>query len=205
VVTAERILLFGSGGHCKVVRDIVSQAGAYDIVAVIDKADEDHLARFDTSAGIVAIGDNWTRSRVVERILQQLPDFRFVTAIHRSAVIGTEVEVGPGTVIMAGSCINPGGRIGSHCIVNTGAILDHDSVLGDYASVAPGVVIGGMVSVGSFSTIGIGASIIHAISVGHHTVIGAGSVVVSDIPGGVVAYGSPCRVVRSREPEAPYL
>lgn len=205
MVTPERILLFGSGGHCKVVRDIILQAAAYDIVAIIDKADEDNLARFDVSAGIVAIGDNWVRSQVVARIVQQLPNFQFVTAIHPSAVIGSDVKVGAGTVIMAGSCINPGGRIGVHCIVNTGAILDHDNVLGDYTSVAPGVATGGMVSIGSFSAIGVGTSIIHAISVGDHTVIGAGAVVVSDIPSGVVAYGAPCKVIRSREQGTPYL
>lgn len=205
MVTAEKIVLFGSGGHCKVARDIIQQVGAYDIVAIIDRADEDDLARYGALSGVVAIGDNWVRSLVVARILQQTPNFQFVTAIHPSAVIGSDVTVGAGTVIMAGSCINSGSRIGAHCIVNTGAVLDHDSMLGDYASVAPGVTTGGLVSIGLFSSIGVGTSIIHAVTIGDHTVIGAGAVVVADVPGGVVAYGVPCKVIRSREQGAPYL
>ncbi len=34
--------------------------------------------------------------------------------------------------------------------------------------------------------------------------IGAGSTVVSDMPDGVVAYGSPCRVIRRRNPADNY-
>ncbi|NDC49165.1 MAG: hypothetical protein EBZ61_08845 [Micrococcales bacterium] len=34
------------------------------------------------------------------------------------------------------------------------------------------------------------------VSIGDNTVIGAGSVVTRSIPAGVVAYGSPCRVIR---------
>jgi acetyltransferase-like isoleucine patch superfamily enzyme len=35
--------------------------------------------------------------------------------------------------------------------------------------------------------------------------VGAGAVVVDDVPDAVVAYGAPARVVRSRDPDEPYL
>ncbi|WP_366941694.1 DapH/DapD/GlmU-related protein [uncultured Microbacterium sp.] len=44
--------------------------------------------------------------------------------------------------------------------------------------------------------IGAGALIMPGITIGDDTVIGAGSVVTRDIPAGVIAVGSPCRVVR---------
>lgn len=44
--------------------------------------------------------------------------------------------------------------------------------------------------------IGSGAVILPGVSIGAGTVIGAGSVVTRDIPGGVLAVGNPCRVVR---------
>lgn len=34
------------------------------------------------------------------------------------------------------------------------------------------------------------------VTIGDNVVIGAGSVVTRDIPGNVIAFGSPCRVVR---------
>jgi hypothetical protein len=38
-----------------------------------------------------------------------------------------------------------------------------------------------------------------------HSVVGACSLVVDDIPDQVVAFGSPARIIRSREPSEPYL
>ena len=53
------------------------------------------------------------------------------------------------------------------------------------------------VSIGSNVWLGAGAIVLPGVSVGDDSVIGAGSVVTRDIPGGVVAVGNPCRVVRS--------
>lgn len=39
-------------------------------------------------------------------------------------------------------------------------------------------------------------SVLPGVTIGDDTVIGAGSVVNKDIPGGVVAAGNPCRVIR---------
>jgi len=44
--------------------------------------------------------------------------------------------------------------------------------------------------------IGAGAIILPGVRIGENSVIGAGSVVTKDIPANVVAYGSPCRVIR---------
>ena len=35
--------------------------------------------------GVIAIGDNWVRHEVVDRIRCAVPDFQFVTVIHPSA------------------------------------------------------------------------------------------------------------------------
>ena len=53
------------------------------------------------------------------------------------------------------------------------------------------------VSVGSNVWIGAAAVVLPGVSVGDDSIIGAGSVVTRDIPSGVVAVGSPCRVVRT--------
>lgn len=52
------------------------------------------------------------------------------------------------------------------------------------------------VRIGKNCWIGAGAVIVPGVSIGDNTVIGAGSVVTKDIPGGVVAVGNPCRVLR---------
>jgi maltose O-acetyltransferase len=52
------------------------------------------------------------------------------------------------------------------------------------------------VTIGSDVWVGGGAIICPGITIGSRSVIGAGSVVTKDIPGGVLAAGNPCRVLR---------
>ena len=52
------------------------------------------------------------------------------------------------------------------------------------------------VRIGDNVWIGAGAILLPGVTVGDGSVIGAGSVVTKDVPGGVVAAGNPCRVLR---------
>ncbi len=52
------------------------------------------------------------------------------------------------------------------------------------------------VEIGSDVWVGGGAIILPGVRIGPRAVIGAGSVVTRDVPGGVLAAGNPCRVVR---------
>lgn len=218
-----RILLIGASGHAKVIIDIIERAGEHEIVGLIT-AEQRHdpifngypiLGGFDSlpeiseernvEGLIAAVGDNWSRSEVVRRVADLLPTCDFVTCTHPSAQIARCVEIGSGTVIMAGAVVNSGSCIGRHCIINTRASLDHDSVIGEFASIAPGATVGGNVHIGDYSAISLGSNIIHGLTIGEHTVIGAGSAVVSDVPSYVVAYGTPARVIRERQKGQRYL
>lgn len=52
------------------------------------------------------------------------------------------------------------------------------------------------VTVGKNCWLGAGVIVLPGVSIGDNSVIGAGSVVTKDIPSGVLALGTPCRVVR---------
>lgn len=212
------ILIYGASGHAKVIIDIVEQSGMHTIIGLIDDTGSvNNLMGYPVArdmriyldrgvwAGLVAIGDNWQRSRLVTKILDKCKDFEFVTAIHPSVKIARDVVIGRGTVVMAGCNINPCTRISSHCLINTGSNIDHDCIINDFASLAPGVTLGGNVVVGEYTAVGLGASVTEKIQFGSHTVIGAGSVVVRDIPSHCVAYGNPCKFVRKREVNESYL
>lgn len=219
----ERILVYGASDHGKYTIDIVERDGRYHVAGVIDdRADlgseiygyrvlgsgDDLPAiveREGVVGGLIAVGDNFVRHRIVEKVRRSVPRFRFVSAIHPDATIGREVVIGEGSVMMAGAIVNGSSSVGAHCFIATNASLDHDSVMGDFASLSPNATTGGRVSIGPFSTVSIGATVKHGVSIGEHTVIGAGATVLKDIPPRVVAYGSPCQVVRSREPGDRYL
>ena len=219
----DNIVIIGSSGHAKVIIDVVRQQGKFNIVGLLDRfpsvgehslgypvlGAEEYLPALidvhDLKGAIVAIGDNVNRSKVMERVRDICPDLPFVSAIHPSASKAGEVTIGEGTVVMAGASVNPCCSIGRFCILNTNASLDHDSVMEDFSSLAPGAVTGGNCRIGKYSAICIGAVLINGVRIGEHTVVGAGSVVMKSVDPCVVAYGTPAKAVRSRNPGDRYL
>ncbi|MGD0778526.1 MAG: acetyltransferase [Candidatus Solibacter sp.] len=215
-------MIIGASGHAKVVIDIIEQQGSFKIVGLIDSFKEpgarlmgyDVIGREDSipqliatekiTGGIVAIGHNWVRHQMAKNIRERAPGFVFVNAIHPSARIAREVALGHGIAIMAGVSVNPGTRIGDFCFLNTNSSVDHDNTLGEFSCLQPNAATAGNVKIGAFSAISMGASVVPGVTIGSHSVIGAGSTVLAGIPDFVVAYGTPCRVIRRREPEDSY-
>ncbi len=219
----ENIIIIGSSGHARVIIDIVEKQGQYNIIGMVDSfcpisqeifgykilGTEQALPQImeekKVSGGIIAIGDNFVRSKMYAKIHEIVPQFAFVTAMHPKANIARGVMIQGGTVVMAGVTINPCCRIGKCCILNTNASLDHDSMMADFSSLAPNAATGGNVTIGAFSAIGIGATLIHGIQIGEHSIIGAGATVLKNIESFSVAYGVPAKVVRTRQAGEKYL
>ena len=206
----QRVLIYGAGGHGKVVLDILERIAEYEIVGWVDDAPTRSGSRFCgypilgslevllergvQEQVVVAIGDNKTREDLVRRLESE--GWEFATAIHPSASIARDVTLDSGTVVMANVAVNSGTVVGRHVILNTGATVDHDCAIGDFAQISPGVHLGGSVTVGSQANVGIGASVIPGIAIGTGSVIGAGAAVVCDIPSYVIATGVPARVIK---------
>ncbi len=202
------VLLYGAGGHAKVVADILERSARHTIVGVLDDREELWGGSFlgyrvlgglkaltrkgqARTAIILAIGFNQARKRLAGELATL--GWSFATAAHPSAQIGRDVTIGPGTVLMANSVVNPGSRIGAHVIINTGATVDHDCSIEDYAHICPGAHLAGGVSVGEGAQVGIGASAIESVRIGRWSVVGAGATVVRDIPERVTAVGTPAK------------
>jgi sugar O-acyltransferase (sialic acid O-acetyltransferase NeuD family) len=218
-----RLVIVGAGGHGMVVRDIVERAGTHEVVGYLDSGKRagssqaglsvlgavEEVAALAERHGfthcLVAVGHNSVRRACVERITAACPSLIFPALVHPSVVVAPDVEIGAGTVVMAGGVLNPGVKIGRHCILNTGSLVDHETLLEDFASLAPGVVLGGNVSVGAGTAVCLGAKVVHGIRLGAEMVVGAGALVLGDLPDGCVAYGSPARIIRPRVPADRYL
>lgn len=219
----KKIIVIGASDQSRCTIDVIEQSKTYEILGVLDKnlsqgerfagytvlgyleVIDDLLTNDDFVGGIVAIGDNFTRRKVVKEIENSFPDFQFVNAIHPSVIFGNNVRIGKGSLIMPGVILNNNSRVGDHCILLTRSSLDHDSTLGNYSSLSPGVTTGGRVSIGKCSAIGIGANILHCKTIGDHCVIGGGALINKNVEDGSVAYGVPARIVKKRKKSEKYL
>jgi UDP-N-acetylbacillosamine N-acetyltransferase len=209
------LVIWGTGGHARVVADVVRCGSAFEIQGFLDNVNPgrhgevfckapvlgggDQLAELK-QAGVrhflVALGDNCTRGQLGRDLVAA--GFDLAQAIHPRSIVAADVSIGAGTVVMAGAVVNSGARIGMNVIVNTAATVDHDCALGDTVHVSPGAHLAGGVSIGQEAWIGLGALVLEGRSVGARTIVGAGSVVTRDLPDGVVAYGVPAKFVRAR-------
>lgn len=219
----QNVIIFGASGHGSVILDCIEREAKYNVIGFIDSfkekgtvvngyavlGSEDDLPllieKYQLFGGIIAIGDNWTRNLVVERVKIIAPKFNYVSVIHPNAEVGKDVQIGVGSIVMPGVTINANAVIGNHCILNTNSSLDHDGFMSNFSSLAPNVCIGANFILGMASAICLGTNIIENISIGNHTVIGAGSLVVRNFSDNLVAYGAPARIIRERIESEPYL
>lgn len=195
--------LFGASGHAKVIIDILSSQGLkvtafYDEdeqkkslwnIPVVGKT-KDFLD--DGTECIISIGKNATRKKVSEQIKAS-----FGKGVHATVVLGSNIRIGEGSVIMPRAVINADTVIGKHVIVNTAAGIDHDCEIGDFAHIAPNASLCGGVSIGEGTLVGAGATIIPLVKVGAWCTIGAGAVITQDIPDNSVVVGNPGRIINN--------
>ena len=151
-----KTIIFGAGGHARVVSDLLSCTGAsvfgfideaptcdtLEGLPVLDARDPVWLTLADFRF-VIAIGDNQVRASIFERLLSRggFP----LTAIHPKATVSNRASIGPGTVLMAGAIVNPGVRVGANVILKTCCSVDHDGIIGDHSHLCPGVHLAGTV------------------------------------------------------------
>ena len=135
---------------------------------------------------IIAIGNAKIRERIQSTI-------ETVILIHPNAVISRRVEIGEGSVVMAGAVINSDVVIGKGCIINTGASVDHDCMIGDFAHVSVGAHMAGTCQIGERTWIGAGATVSNNVNICSDCMIGAGAVVIKDIDKAGTYIGVPAK------------
>lgn len=136
---------------------------------------------------VIAIGNNKIRLELAHKFDQK--GFKFATLLHPTIVLGTDVEVGVGTVAMARTVINYGSKIGKHCILNTGSTVDHHGRFEDGVHIGPGVNLAGNVTLKEGVFLGVGSCVIPDRMIRSFSVVGAGATIINDIEAGRTVVG----------------
>lgn len=221
----KKIIIFGFGFQAKVVLDCIESMNNYKVIGFM--SDKKHslgtlkkikylgsienlkkiTKKYDHNdlGGVVAVGSNFIRRQIVEKVNKLNKKFRWENIIHPTAIISKNVKTGCGNVILAGSIICIDTIIGNHVSINTGTRIDHDNVFSDFSSTGPAVATGGNVIIGELSFLGIGSSIKHNITIGKNTVIGGQSFVCNNCQSNSFYYGVPAKKIKKRSEQEEYL
>ena len=205
----DRLVVFGSGGHAKVVieaalarepgREMVivddaPGANGRSVLGIAVTGGRSALQSLGGAAVVPAIGDNRARAELLEWLRAQ--GHALESVVHPSAIIANSVKLGAGVFVSAGAIVIAEARVADGAIVNTGSSVDHDCVIGEAAHIGPGVHLCGNVRIGARTLLGVGSCVRPGISVCDDVVLGAGSVVVSDIAEAGTYAGNPARRLR---------
>jgi sugar O-acyltransferase (sialic acid O-acetyltransferase NeuD family) len=210
---ASALVIWGTGGHGRVVADVARAAGwsiaawvtadpdaegawrARAVAPVLAEAEWPEWLEAQAASGrpirvVPAMGDNVTRQRIAASLAGRLAD----AIVHPSAVVSPTATLGAGTVVMPLAVVNAHASVGEAVIVNSGAIVEHDCVLERGVHVSPGAVLSGGVRVAERGWIGAGATLLPLVRLGADAIAGAGATVTRDVPDGATVVGTPARV-----------
>jgi|694.fasta_scaffold42755_4 sugar O-acyltransferase (sialic acid O-acetyltransferase NeuD family) len=190
------VVIWGAGGHAKVVAEILSLQGGFEIAGFLDDV---HLEKHGTdfcgskilggcellpslhADGVrhlaLAVGNCQARLHMLEAA--HVAAFELVRTLHPSSIISPSAEIGCGSVV---AVIGPDARIGRAVIVNTCASVDHDCHVGDAVHHGPGTRLADAVRIGVATYLGVGSVVKGAIRIGSKCTIASGSTVISDLP-----------------------
>lgn len=133
--------------------------------------------------------DRWEKARLL--------GFGQGSSIYDSSLVIGDVRVGENTWIGPFTVLDGSGglEIGSNCSISAGVqIYSHDTV---DRSISGGElpIVQARTRIGSCCYLGPNVIVAKGVTIGDRVVVGANSLVNRDLPAGVKAFGTPCRVV----------
>ena len=196
----ERVAVIGAGLGANQVIDILATDTSKRAVAIVD---DDHERWGGRVAGVPVVGgtqqlrehyDEGRFESTVVCISTSVPArtrFRqlcgelgipLANAIHPTARICAEVEIGAGNVVCAFCHLGVGTRIGDNNFLSAYNSFDHHNVLGSDISTGPGCMTSGLVHIGDRARFGTGIFVEPHVEIGAGVQVASGAVIVSSVP-----------------------
>jgi acetyltransferase EpsM len=198
------VYMVGAGGHAKAVFAALS-ANHIEPIAIYDDNPQqqggtlygvpicgnlEDFTQLGAVSAVIAIGDNYTRKRIAER----LPTVHWLTVVHPYSCIHASAKIGRGSVILEGTIVQPDVIIGEHCILNVETMIGHDCVLDNYVHVC-GAKLTGNVHVGEGVLLGANTTVHPSVTIGEWSKSAISSAIMRDVSPYSTVIGNPARCV----------
>lgn len=130
------------------------------------------------------IGSVLTRIRVFQKLARA--GFTCPTIVHPAAFVEPSARLAEGTQVFAFAYLGSEAEIGFGSIINTSAVVSHECLIGAYCNISPGALLAGGVILGEGTLVGMGVTINLQVRVGAGARIGNGATVKDHVPDGAV-------------------
>lgn len=211
---SKNIIIVGTGGFAKEITFLLSRIENYQLAGYVDDNSDLHektilghkvlgntdylLSLSEEHSVVIGVADPKDKKSIYNKLKSNL-NLKFPNLIDPSALIGLEIEMGFGNVIMANTTFTSSILLGNFNMINIATTIGHDVEIGNYNSLFPNVNVSGNVKIESKTSIGVGSKIIQGVVVKESSVVGAGSVVIRDIDSKTKNVGAPTRVIERWE------
>jgi sugar O-acyltransferase (sialic acid O-acetyltransferase NeuD family) len=204
------VIVIGSGGHAKMVIDIMHEMKSVNIHGVTSNSllqgssfygykvlgNDDILKQFSRSNYHIAMGLGGYRDNILrEKLYKYVKElgFNFINIIHPTAIISKTVVIGESVVIFPGAIINTDVQIGDNSIIATGSTIDHETIIGNNVLISAGVTIGANSLIMDNALLAIGSIVISGVKIGKNALVAAGAVVTKDVFDNEKVFGIPAK------------
>lgn len=208
----KNLIIVGAGGMGRTIYDMALENPGYQkeylIKGFIDD-DVHQLDKFENYPPIVGTiseyqpqeGDIFvcsiggeSRRLCMEKIINRSGEF--MTMIHPTSRIGTNVHIGKGTYVGAYTIIAADAFIDDYNFIQSHTIVGHDVQIGKWNRIDSYVMLVGATKIGEGCMIHTRAMISHNVEVGDKAHVGAASLVICNVEQGTTVFGSPARRIK---------
>ena len=188
-----KIILYGIGGHCNSVIDVIKSSSNYEIDFFLDDNLKDKkFGKKKFLSGTKFLKENIKSKNIhisfasiynLEKRLKLYTEikknnkYRFPNIVSSSSYISTDCELSDGIIVMHKALINSNVKINENVVINTGSIIEHDVIIGKNSHISTGVIVNGGVKIGKNCFIGSGSVLRENAKISDNTFIKMGSVI----------------------------
>jgi sugar O-acyltransferase (sialic acid O-acetyltransferase NeuD family) len=205
----KHLIIIGAGGMGRTMYDMARESIGYSIEYDIRGFIDDNtsaLDNFDNYPPLLAPIHSYqpkedevfvcsiggaARQQCMEAILNK--GGQFLTMIHATARIGTNVQIGEGTIIGAYTTIGADAKIGQYNLIQSYTVIGHDSVIGNWNRIDTHVTLVGGTIVQDGADIHTSAMISHNVTIESHSRVAACSFVIRRVKEGTTVLGNPAK------------